>query len=335
MLLKRLFITAILSLVFQSAALAQSNAAPQLVKQSLSIRTYRDTLYWKQPDTNNFWCWMPGLEFDVAGTIPDASFFNVEFTMPDGRPWFAVDVTPQATGREGFAHVVTPSPSTHLDKRNILDTGTFGVKVTLKNGLSGTNQEFFKGKFTVKKFHVGNNLPAFKNQFEYYVDQDWMLPIGYVFQDVQASALGAAMWFRGENEDKLEGYLFYNGKQIGSTKSGGSAYSDKKLLTSGNDTEPRWERWFFLFRGVPGGGAGKYEGKVLHDGELSRVVAFEIGADGQVVDNHIATQNNFPGPVNVVPVKIVDAKAAPPYNPNAYKTDAFYGNPLAGFTAIE
>lgn len=331
MFLRIFLIAALIVSAFQSATFAQST--PQVMKQSLFVRTYRDTMFWKQPNIENNWSWMAGLEFDATGTIPDASFINVEFTMPDGKPWYAVDITAPTLAAGKVAHIETPAPPTHLDKRNILDTGVFGFKISLKNGLSGTNQELYKGRFTVKKFHVGNNLPAFKNQFEYYVDQDWTLPIGYLWAKEDASAIGAAMWFRGENVDKLEGYLFYNGKQIGSTKSSGAAMSDKKLLTSGNDTEPRWERWIFAFYGIAASAAGNYEVKVLRDGKLSRTASFAVGTDGKIVDNRIAAQNAFYGAGTILPIKILDAKAAPAYNPNAYKTEAFYTNPLAGFTA--
>ncbi len=332
MYLKTLFIALFLILVCQSSGFAQVSAAPQVLKQTLSVRTYRDSTFWKVPESNT-WSWMPGMEFYVAGDLPDASFFNIEFTMPDGKTWFAsdVNVTKASTGQPTY--VVLPVSSQHGDKRNIIDTGVFGFKITLKNGLSGASRELYRGKFTVKKFHVGNNLPAFKNQYEYYVDHDWTLPIGYVWEKPDATAIGAMMWFRGENVNKLEGYLLYNGKQISSTKDTSSAVSDFKIMTSGNDVEPRWENWKFIFYGFDGSKPGNYEVKVLSDGELSRSLSFTVGADGKIVDSGIGGKNGF-FYTNILPVKIVDTKAAPAYNPNAYKTEAFYGNPLGGFTAI-
>lgn len=328
MFLKRFLVIAILVLGFQSLSLAQDSA--QIIKSSLFVRTYRENLYWKQPNANDYWCWMAGAEFDLTGEIPDASFINVEFTMPDGKKWFAVEMTAPTISAGRIAHLTTPVNTIHLDKRYILDTGVFGFKITLKNGLSGTVQELYKGRFTVKKFHVGNNLPAFKNQFEYYVDQDWTMPIGYLWQMPNQDAVGAAIWFRGENTDKLAGYLFCNGKQIASTKSDGNAASDKKLLTSGNDSEPRWERWIFSFYGGSLKNAGSYEIKVLRDGELVRTTSFTIGKDGKIVDNGIAAANKFGNFAMILPVKIVDAKTTD-YNANVYKTEAFYGNPLVNF----
>src|SRR5262249_53593374 len=159
------------------------------------------------------------------------------------------------------------------------------------------------GKFKVGKFHVGNNLPQFKNQFEYYIEHDWTLPIGYLWfnprLNEKAPGLAASLWFRGELDDtKLAAYGFYNGKQIASTKSEtGSAGSDSKLLTSGNDKEPRWERWTFYWNNVRGYNVdpyekspqlfilsqnpGEYEIKVLRDGELSRSTKFTVGTDGK------------------------------------------------------
>ena len=185
----------------------------------------------------------------------------------------------------------------------------------MKNEVMGTNATLLTGKFKVNKFHVGNNLPAFKNQFEYYVDQDWSLPIGYLWLSTQADAKApvvvATLWFRGESDaTKLAAYLFYNGKQIASTKEQtGSEASDASLLTSGNDKDPRWERWSFRWYSVRGynidtsnnnssffllnQNPGEYEVKVLREGDLVRSMKFTVGADGKFVDNGVASQNNL------------------------------------------
>ena len=50
------------------------------------------------------------------------------------------------------------------------------------------------------------------------------------------------------------------------------------------------------------------------------------------MDNGIAQKNSLGGFAMVVPVKVIGA-ADGQWNPNAWKTDAFYGNPLSGFAA--
>lgn len=327
---------------------------PLIVKSTMHVRTWRMVRYWKSPDTDNYWSWMPGLEFQVYGEIPDSSFYTIDYMMPDGKLWYSADVTPNAIKGNLLTRIESPQASGHMDKRGILDIGTFGFKIRYRNGLSGVDQEIFKGRFKVNKFHVGNNLPAFKNQFEYYVDNDWNLPVGYLWLDYisnkDAPPLKAAMWFRGENDDtKLSAYVFYNGKQIASTKtSTGVAGSDKSILTSGNDADPRWERWVFTFNDVRGyntdtsgnrytahflySNPGNYEIKVLNDGDLVRTASFTVGQDGKIVDNGIATQNKINTYYMILPVKVAGTKDGK-WDMNAWKTDAFYGNPLAGFTA--
>lgn len=328
---------------------------PIVIKSTLHVRAWRMLRYWKQPNADNFWSWMPGLEFQAYGTIPDSGFFTIDYTMPDGKIWFSADVTPQIAAGNLTAYAQSPRPVGHDDKRGILDVGTFGFKIRFRNGITGLDQEIYKGRFKVNKFHVGNNLPDFKNQFEYYVEQDWNLPIGYIWLDYvadkDAPPLKVAMWFRGENSDtNLAAYVYYNGKQIASTKSSstGAANNDKSLLTSGNDKDPRWERWVFSWYNVRGyntdankkftdthflyGNSGNYEIKILCDGDLVRTATFTVGQDGRIVDNGIASQNKVAAYITVLPVKVLGTKDGN-WDTKAWKTDAFYGNPLIGFVA--
>lgn len=334
---------------------APATGGPTLLKYSLHVRARRMVRYWKFPDQDNYWSWIPEVEFQVLGPVAGGSQFQVDFTLPDGKPWTTLNCNTDAVAAGQVWKFNTEWERGHDDKRAIIDAGTFGFKIRLKNELSNLNYEVFSGKFNVNKFHVGNELPQFKNQFEYYVDQDWNLPIGYlwlnVFTSQDAPPLVATMWFRGENDDtKLAGYVLYNGKIIASTKdsTSGVASYDKAILTSGNDADPRWERWNFIWNKVRGWklegpteypGAhflsvnpGEYEIKVLNQGELVRQAKFTVGADGRIVDNGIATQNKLGGISMVLPVKVL----GPPtikMDLNAWKTDAFYKNPLTGFTA--
>ena len=59
---------------------------------------------------------------------------------------------------------------------------------------------------------------------------------------------------------------------------------------------------------------------------------FTIGPDGKFVDNGIAVANKLNSSAVLVPVKVVGTLDGQ-WQPIAWKTDAFYGNPLQGFTA--
>jgi hypothetical protein len=326
------------------------------LKASIIVRANRLQRFWKAPDTDNYWSWMPEVSFVVVGPVNTGSAFVIDFTNELGAPWYSVDCDTNTIATGAWQKIGTPAITTHIDNRTTLSTGTFGFTIRLKNELSGTNEKVFSGKFKVAKFHVGNNLPAFKNQFEYVVDQDWNLPIGYLYfntaSDQNMPPVNISMWFRGELDDtKLAAYLFYNGKQIGSTKeqAGGAAY-DSAIFANSHEGNTRWERWKFSWGQVRGWNVdtssanntssifflnqnpGEYEVKVLREGDLARVTKFTVGTDGKLVDNGISQKNNLGGYSMILPVKVIGTGDGQ-WDPNAWKTDAFYGNPLSGCVA--
>src|ERR1700704_6432769 len=222
-----------------SNAIAGTNqTGPTLLKSSVIVRANRLKRYWKAPDMDDYWSWLPEMRFTVTGPINTGSAFFVDFTNETGAPWYTVECETPSIDATRWQTIVTPSITTHIDKRTTLATGTFGFTIRLKSELSGTNEKVFSGKFKVTKFHIGNNLPAFKNQFEYIVDQDWNLPIGYLYfntpSDQTMPPLVVSMWFRGELDNtKLAAYLFYQGKQIASTKEQtGSAGYDAAIFAN-------------------------------------------------------------------------------------------------------
>src|SRR5260370_6766304 len=183
-----------------STSLAHPNqAGPTLLKSSVIVRANRLKRYWKAPDMDDYWSWMPEMSFTVTGHINTGSAFFIDFTNEAGAPWYTVECETPAIDATRWQTIVTPPITTHIDKRTTLATGTFGFTIRLKSELSGTNEKVFSGKFKVTKFHIGNNLPAFKNQFEYVVDQDWNLPIGYLSfnlrSDQNMPPLNISMWF--------------------------------------------------------------------------------------------------------------------------------------------
>jgi hypothetical protein len=325
-----------------------------ILKPTLTVRAVRDLNYWKQPDAKNFWSWMPKVDFLVTGPIPDASFFTFEFTMPDGRPWFSWDTAPVSVAEGQTFWVESEAVSGWKDKRSTIETGVFGFKITLKNNLQGTAKEMYRGKFKVGKKFAGTAHPDFKNQNAFYVDQDWALPIGYLTLDMRtdqnAPVLNVLMWFRGEfDRSRVQAFLYHNGKQISNTTSNdkGFAAGTKSVITEGDDKrEFYWALWNFAFYNtrvydLSGSNStahllsknpGNYEVKVLLDGELARTASFTVGSDGKIVDSGIASNNGFSGLGIVIPVKIMPSKEGT-LNLQSWKTEAFYGNPLTGFTA--
>ncbi len=339
----------------EAATATTTEGGPKLLKSTLVIRADRMQRYWKQPETDNYWSWMPEGRFFVLGPIPAGTKFIVDFTKPDGSAWYSVDCPCEAAAENEMRGVAIAGSGSHMDKRGITDTGTFGFKIRYANEATGAKGQLMSGKFSVEKFHKGNDLPAFKNQFEYFVNHDWLLPIGYLWTDwlrePKAPPLHVNMWIKNSSSDntKVAAYVFFNGKQLSSTKDTGSAGTISSILTAGSDeTDPTWYLWDFNFSTVRGWNTdnsgnrndshfldknpGEYEVKVLFNGSLIRVAKFTVGADGKIVDNGIVAANKIGGISMILPVK-VQGTADGKWNADAWKTQAFYGNPLQGFTS--
>jgi hypothetical protein len=77
---------------------------------------------------------------------------------------------------------------------------------------------------------------------------------------------------------------------------------------------------------------GDYEIKVLSKGHLVRSIKFTVGPDGKF-DNGIAAANQLGNDRVIVPVQILGTQDGQ-WNRTAWKTDAFYNNPLKGFAPL-
>jgi hypothetical protein len=224
----------------------------------------------------------------------------------------------------------------------------------------------FAGKFKVDKFHVGVvDLPKFKNNFAYYVNQDWSLPIGYVYADdwkdfrvgytpSQTEArLTVVFWFKGEEKtldyDKYVAYLFYQGKQVADSAGGSDKYGNTgcEVTNSGGgydspnnycrrkftvnamvwDKQAEFHPQDFKMYANP----GEYEIKVLQNGKLARTAKFTMGTNYSIVDTGIGPQNKLGSGRVVLPVQVLGDQDGQ-WDKNAWKTEAFYGNPLNGFS---
>jgi hypothetical protein len=75
---------------------------------------------------------------------------------------------------------------------------------------------------------------------------------------------------------------------------------------------------------------GEYEFKVLWNNKLARSIKFTVGPNGKL-DNGIATANKIGTERVIVPVQIIGVQDGQ-WNTTAWRTDAFYGSPLTGFT---
>jgi hypothetical protein len=74
---------------------------------------------------------------------------------------------------------------------------------------------------------------------------------------------------------------------------------------------------------------GEYEIKVLQNGKLARTAKFSFGSDYKFVDNGIGKQI---GTYRMLVPAVMSGDQDGVWDRNAWKTDAFYGNPLTGFS---
>jgi hypothetical protein len=77
---------------------------------------------------------------------------------------------------------------------------------------------------------------------------------------------------------------------------------------------------------------GEYEFKLLWNNKLARSIKFTVKPDGSF-QNGIADANKIGTERVIVPVGIIGDQDGT-WDRNAWKSDAFYGNPLTGFNAV-
>jgi hypothetical protein len=341
--------------IFSTRATANQTGGPTLLKRTVAISAKRYLRYWPNPSAAepkyNTWSWTPNVEFQILGPVPGGSQWMFEVATPDGKPWVSFKLPTQEVGNDELVTIKGPDlDQNELEKKALTQTGLFPFKITLKNALAGTNEALFSGKFRVATYAPDQAIPEYKGKQEFYVVQDWRLPIGFIWydptQDQNVPNLSVQMWFRGTHEgEKMEGVLLYKGQQISTV----SANNEQEIATGVADPQGRWGLWHFLFLKVRGynhdtsannwdgmffldKNPGDYEIKILRQQKLARSATFSVGPDGRIVDNGIAKQNTLGGIRMVLPVKIIGDQDVN-YDPLSWKTDAMYGNGLTGFTA--
>src|ERR1700682_1941105 len=86
---------------------APGQAGPTLLKASVIVRANRLLRYWKAPDTDNYWSWMPEMSFTVLGPINTGSAFIIDFTNEAGAPWYTVECETPAIDATRWRKIVT------------------------------------------------------------------------------------------------------------------------------------------------------------------------------------------------------------------------------------
>jgi hypothetical protein len=335
---------------------------PTIAKDSIQVTAYTNSVYQRKYET---WSWVPALTYRVNGPIASGSQLYAEFTLPTGA-WVKFDCK---TGEAQKGHWWKTECGGHdiPEDKGSLYTGTVNFAIKMRNELAGTDAALFAGKMKVGKAHSNLTGPTAVNKWVYYVDDDWNLPIGYIFyepDDVKGwklPTLNFAFWARGEESDPFEPHLFHGGKEVGKIyyqneeigkPSCGitEAQNNPTHYTTPDGPKFIWTRWKCYFPNVKawdktgdepgmfgpsymlGANSGDYEIKILFKGHLVRSIKFAVDAGGKIVDNGIASTNRLGSDRVIVPVQVIgDSDGA--WDRTVWKTDAFYGNPLTGFSA--
>jgi hypothetical protein len=331
-------------------------ATPVLLKNSVYVQAKTHNEYWKMAGQRNYSSWVPILRFSHFYNNEKNLNYTVEYFNPDGSAWYSEKLE-QSSRIAADRTVLFESPSPYggvLDTKSTAATGLFSFKITDQD----TKQVLLQGKFKVGKFSTSSS-PQEKNKVDFFVDHDWLMPFGSIGFHHSLDEVGGMMpelsvWLKGPvNADELEGRIFYKGQQIASTKdpesaSGVSDYDERTTQFAPSHSPLNfWKRWQFQwgnFRFDNSGtfnrdyypkpvyadkNPGDYIVKIYRNGTQIREMSFTIGADGRFVVPGYSNQIFLPYHRIVLPVKVIGTSEK--WNANAWKTDAFYGNPLAGF----
>ena len=355
----------LLPLAFIALLLSTRNAAagddqPTIAKDSVQVTAFTFNVYRKNYD---IWSWVPKMEYRVNGPIASGSQLYVEFTLPGTGPWVKFDCQTGEIQKGHWWKTECGGRDIPEDKGSTF-TGPVNFAIKMRNELAGTDATLFSGKMKVAKAHSNESGPKVVNHFVYYVDHDWNLPIGYVFltaNDLKGwdyPDFHIAFWVRGEATN-FQPHLFYQGKEVGKIiwqgEEVGRASCEAEVENGTThyveDSIPQKAKWARVkcdFPSVKGrdktgeppgmfgplyvlaANPGDYEFKVLWNNHLARSIKFTVTPDGKF-DNGIATANKLGTDRVIVPVQIIGDQDGQ-WDRTAWKTEAFYGNPLTGFT---
>ncbi len=333
------------------------NGTPVFLKNTIHVKTQAHDEYWKAPGQKDYSSWVPLVRFSLFYNNDTTLNYTAEYFHPDGSLWYSEKLEPGFYAADRTILYQSPSPwSGVLDTKSTDKTGVFSFKITNQD----TKEVLFQGKFKIGKVSRAYR-PQEKNKNDFYVEHDWLAPfgmIGFHHSDLEIGGipLEVSVWLNGMiNAGDLEGRIFYKGQQVASTKDGssgsGASDYDERASQYAPPFAPQtiWKRWQFQwgnFRVDNNGGfnrdyypnahyfdknPGEYTVKIYHLGTQIRELNFTVGADGRFVVPGYTSQIPMPYHRIILPVKIIGTPDK--FNPNAWKTDAFYGNPLNGFAA--
>lgn len=337
-----LFLSALvwLSIIPSQSALAQDEFV--VAKDTVMLWT---VMWTNTGAVNRVVKWYPELNFILYGPPGQGGVVWLEASLPANKKWFSRECASNPIGEfsDQFRDAQqatefrcdSTSPADYTGEPTTY-VGVVSFSIHMRNELQGISDAMlFSGKFKVaKKPARGAVRPE---DIVYYINEDWRIPIGYVTAG-QPNGLRAELVFR-TSVQNATAHLFYKGKQVEQVSCDGPGPSMVKegevsiakcqfegVATKANPYRPT-EKYHLLTENP-----GDYEIKMMSNGRLVRSVKFTVNAEGSF-DNGVGTGGKLGRLGVVVPVSVLGT-ADGAWNKLAWKTEAFYGNPLAGFTAL-
>jgi hypothetical protein len=325
-----------------SSETKQPAGGPTIVKTRIQFRAWTVNSY---KDDFKVWSWIPLIKLTVDGALPSGAHFYVEVAQPSGAAWVKAQCVHQG------ASTYECGDRDRLKGSETLETGVFRFTIKLRNELAGTEQTHFTGRAKIEKALSNEAGPQAARKFVYFANHDFNLPIGQVYYDDNDNLLRVKFWIRGA-EGQIEPHLFYRGQEVITNSGGvifksGSCSPDIEFQPTQYATEklPQRALWARIDCRLEGANVkplaskprdhaisskpGDYEVKVLRNGMLARSIKFTVGSDGQIVNSGAGASVGMPH-IYFVPVAILDDQDGP-WDKTTWKTEALYGNPLAGF----
>src|SRR5437016_5595693 len=325
-------------------------SSPVFLWETFEIKVKADNKYWKFPNQNDYTSWIPQVKFNLFYDNSQKVRYSADWSNPDGTPWFTESLDVQDFADDGTVLLRSPYSSQNFDTKATSAVGTYGLKITNTK----TGEIAFQGKFKVSKLPLIPDDPKMKNRMLFYVDNDWNLAVGYAGFDAdswrESDLLPAVlMWFKGNLESKnFEARLFYNNQQIASTDEGGFVNFGQKR---GDDNcfefretceytlwkftwnkfhveTAKYQRTKFPNATFTQDKPGEYTVKVFYNGAQVREAKFTVDGNGGISQTGYSKQI-YPS-LTIIPVKVMGNLDK--WNPTSWKTDVFYGNPIAGFS---
>jgi len=310
-----------------------------VARDSVVIRTAWGT----KGKVNRVYVWLPQIEFIVYGPPNQGSVFWMEAGFPGKKEWLKEECDGKTRIGEFSDKYRDAGRATEIrcnleinyyaETKATTYTGMVDFSLHMRNELQGiSDATLFAGKFKVVKEKSSHHSDG----VDFYVDEDWRIPIGFLTA-AEAGGLRAELSFR-KSVGNPVAYLFYQGKQLEEHRCDGSSVG---LSQDGKVYVVKCDFWEVSKvknpyrpteqKHVLSENPGEYEIKVLSDGRLVRSVKFSVDAEGSF-DDGIATANKLGTKGVIVPVKVIGEQDGM-WNRLAWKTEAFYGNPLTGFMA--